>query len=201
MTDSAIIALAAALCIALSTVFPALAQGKTARAAMESIARQPEAASAFDSARQADDSRRLREASAKSLMDGEVSIVDQDYHEREHELFDGVMADADRALAEGSGYRHAIEDLENYLANPLFSEAAEAKIERLKVSSDAAVARLLAPLDRTAGEHRAKGDFKAAENVYLTADLGDLEPEAGDVVKARIESIRAEAGAAETPDP
>lgn len=163
--------------------------------------RQPESSSVFDSARQADDSRRLREASAKSLMDGEVSIVDQDYYEREHELFDGVMADADRALAEGSGFRHAIEDLENYLTNPLFSEAAEAKIERLKVSSEAAVARLLAPLDRTAGEHRAKGDFKAAENVYLTADLGDLEPEAKDVVKARIESIRAEAADGETPDP
>ena len=44
MTDSAIIALAAAFCIAVSTIFPALAQGKTARAAMESIARQPEAA-------------------------------------------------------------------------------------------------------------------------------------------------------------
>ena len=82
-----------------------------------------------------------------------------------------------------------------------FSEAAEAKIERLKVSSEAAVARLLAPLDRTADEHHAKGDFKAAENVYLTADLGDLEPEARDVVKARIESIRAEAAAGETPDP
>lgn len=163
--------------------------------------RQPESSSVFDSARQADDSRRLREASAKSLMDGEVSIVDQDYYEREHELFDGVMADADRALAEGSGFRHAIEDLENYLTNPLFSEAAEAKIERLKFSSEAAVARLLAPLDRTAGEHRAKGDFKAAENVYLTADLGGLEPEAKDVVKARIESIRAEAADGETPDP
>ncbi len=44
MTDSAIIAVAAALTIALSTVFPALSQGKTAAAAMESIARQPEAA-------------------------------------------------------------------------------------------------------------------------------------------------------------
>ena len=44
MTDSAIIALAAALAIALSTMFPALGQGKTAAAAMESIARQPEAA-------------------------------------------------------------------------------------------------------------------------------------------------------------
>ena len=50
MTDSAIIALAAALCIALSTIFPALAQGKTARAAMESIARQPEAAKDIRSA-------------------------------------------------------------------------------------------------------------------------------------------------------
>ena len=38
MTDSAIIA------IAVSTIFPALGQGKTATAAMESIARQPEAA-------------------------------------------------------------------------------------------------------------------------------------------------------------
>ncbi len=44
MTDSAIIAIAAALAIALSTIFPALSQGKTAAAAMESIARQPEAA-------------------------------------------------------------------------------------------------------------------------------------------------------------
>ena len=44
MTDSAIIAIAAALTIALSTIFPALSQGKTSVAAMESIARQPEAA-------------------------------------------------------------------------------------------------------------------------------------------------------------
>ena len=50
MTDNAIIALAAALTIALSTIFPALAQGKTARAAMESIARQPEAAKDIRSA-------------------------------------------------------------------------------------------------------------------------------------------------------
>ena len=111
------------------------------------------------------------------------------------------MADADRALANGSGYRHAIEDLENYLTNPLFSEAAEAKIERLKTSSEAAVARLLAPLDRAAGEHRAKGDFKAAENVYLTADLGDLEPEAREIVKSRIEAIRAEAATSKASAP
>ncbi len=44
MTSTGIIAIAAALCIALSTIFPALAQGKTASKAMEAIARQPEAA-------------------------------------------------------------------------------------------------------------------------------------------------------------
>lgn len=44
MSDSAIFAIAAAFTIAFSTIFPALAQGKTARTAMESIARQPEAA-------------------------------------------------------------------------------------------------------------------------------------------------------------
>ena len=44
MTDSVLIALAAALCIAFSTVFPALGQGKAAKAALESIARQPDAA-------------------------------------------------------------------------------------------------------------------------------------------------------------
>ena len=44
MTDSAIIALAAAFTIAASTVFPALGQGKAAAAAMEAIARQPDAA-------------------------------------------------------------------------------------------------------------------------------------------------------------
>ena len=44
MTDSAIIALAAAISIAVSTIFPALSQGKAAAAAMESIARQPDAA-------------------------------------------------------------------------------------------------------------------------------------------------------------
>ncbi|MCI9044529.1 MAG: ATP synthase F0 subunit C [Peptococcaceae bacterium] len=42
--ESAIIALAAALAIAISTIFPALGQGKVGAAAMESIARQPEAA-------------------------------------------------------------------------------------------------------------------------------------------------------------
>ncbi|MBR5717671.1 MAG: ATP synthase F0 subunit C [Clostridia bacterium] len=42
--ESALIALAAALAIALSTVFPAIGQGKAAKAALESIARQPDAA-------------------------------------------------------------------------------------------------------------------------------------------------------------
>lgn len=44
MTQSGIIALAAAIAIAVSTIFPALAQGLTAKAAMEGIARQPDAA-------------------------------------------------------------------------------------------------------------------------------------------------------------
>ena len=44
MTDSAIIAIAAAISIAFSTIGPALGQGKTAAAAMESIARQPDSA-------------------------------------------------------------------------------------------------------------------------------------------------------------
>ncbi len=44
MTESALTAIAAALCIALSTIFPAMGQGKAAKAALESIARQPEAA-------------------------------------------------------------------------------------------------------------------------------------------------------------
>lgn len=44
MTDSAIIALAAALAIAMSTLGPSIGQGMTAKAAMESIARQPDAA-------------------------------------------------------------------------------------------------------------------------------------------------------------
>jgi F-type H+-transporting ATPase subunit c len=44
MSDNAIIAIAAALAITLSTIFPALAQGKAAKTALESIARQPDAA-------------------------------------------------------------------------------------------------------------------------------------------------------------
>ena len=44
MDKSAIIALAAALSVSVSTIFPALGQGLAARAAMESIARQPDAA-------------------------------------------------------------------------------------------------------------------------------------------------------------
>lgn len=41
---SAIIAIAAAAAIAISTIAPAIAQGLTAKSAMESIARQPDAA-------------------------------------------------------------------------------------------------------------------------------------------------------------
>ncbi|MBO4452908.1 MAG: ATP synthase F0 subunit C [Clostridia bacterium] len=44
MTDSGIIAIAAAIAIAFSTIGPAIAQGKAAKAALESIARQPGAA-------------------------------------------------------------------------------------------------------------------------------------------------------------
>ena len=41
---SGLIAIAAALCMAMSTIGPAIGQGKTASAAMEAIARQTEAA-------------------------------------------------------------------------------------------------------------------------------------------------------------
>ena len=44
MTREALIALAAAIAVAFSTIFPAIAQGLTAKAAMERIARQPDAA-------------------------------------------------------------------------------------------------------------------------------------------------------------
>ena len=50
MTESAIYAIAAAFAIAFSTFGPALGQGKAARAALESIARQPEAAGDIRSA-------------------------------------------------------------------------------------------------------------------------------------------------------
>lgn len=44
MVTSGIVAIAAAICIAVSTIGPAIAQGMTSKAAMESIARQPSAA-------------------------------------------------------------------------------------------------------------------------------------------------------------
>ncbi|MBQ8338264.1 MAG: ATP synthase F0 subunit C [Oscillospiraceae bacterium] len=44
MTNSSVIAIAAALAIAISTLGPSIAQGMTAKTAMESIARQPDAA-------------------------------------------------------------------------------------------------------------------------------------------------------------
>jgi len=44
MTEAGLIALAAAITIALGSIAPAIAQGITAKAAMESIARQPDAA-------------------------------------------------------------------------------------------------------------------------------------------------------------
>ena len=49
MTSSAIIALAAALAVALSTIGPAIGQGLTAAKAMEAMARQPEAAGSIRS--------------------------------------------------------------------------------------------------------------------------------------------------------
>lgn len=44
MNDQGLIAIAAAIAIAASTIFPALGQGMAAKAAMESIARQPDQA-------------------------------------------------------------------------------------------------------------------------------------------------------------
>lgn len=44
MDNSAIIAIAAAIAIAISTLGPSIGQGMTAKAAMEGIARQPDAA-------------------------------------------------------------------------------------------------------------------------------------------------------------
>lgn len=48
--NQAIIAIAAAITIALSTIGPSIAQGITAKTAMESIARQPDAAKDIRSA-------------------------------------------------------------------------------------------------------------------------------------------------------
>lgn len=50
MNSTGMIAIAAALAIAVSTIFPAISQGVTAKAAMESIARQPDAAKDIRSA-------------------------------------------------------------------------------------------------------------------------------------------------------
>lgn len=44
MNSQGLIAIAAAIAVAFSTIFPSIAQGMTAKAAMESIARQPDAA-------------------------------------------------------------------------------------------------------------------------------------------------------------
>ena len=44
MEQSGLIAIAAAIAIAVSTIFPALGQGMTAKSAMEAIARQPDTA-------------------------------------------------------------------------------------------------------------------------------------------------------------
>ena len=44
MEQSGLIAIAAAIAIAVSTIVPALGQGMTAKSAMEAIARQPDAA-------------------------------------------------------------------------------------------------------------------------------------------------------------
>lgn len=44
MTDAGLIGLAAAFVMSFCTIFPAISQGKTAVAAMEAMARQPEAA-------------------------------------------------------------------------------------------------------------------------------------------------------------
>ena len=44
MTNSGFIAIAAAIAISVSTIGPGIGQGLTAKAAMESIARQPDAA-------------------------------------------------------------------------------------------------------------------------------------------------------------
>lgn len=49
MTTETMIALAAAIIMACAVTFPALAQSKTAAAAMESIGRQPEAAGSIRS--------------------------------------------------------------------------------------------------------------------------------------------------------
>ena len=45
MSTSAIIAIAAAVIMAVAIAVPAIAQGKTAKSAMDAIARQPDAAS------------------------------------------------------------------------------------------------------------------------------------------------------------
>ncbi len=50
MSSDAIFAIAAALTISICTIAPGISQGKTAAAALESIARQPEAAGAIRNA-------------------------------------------------------------------------------------------------------------------------------------------------------
>ena len=129
----------------------------------------------------------------KMLKGANVTIIDEEQDEQVRVYFADVRESARRALAEGHGYRHAIDDLENYRSSKEFSVEAVQLIERLQEACDNAVIRLMAVLDDKAREPLEKGDYETAMNVYRT-DIGKLAADAEPILNERIKAIRKQAG-------
>ena len=120
--------------------------------------------------------------------DAGITIVDQQADAQIATYFEDARTEAARALQDGVGYRKAMDDLESFTNSPEYSMEALELISGLKKASDAAVAELMAELDKKAAPLIEAREWDGAANVYRT-DIGPLAPESRSLREQKIAEI------------
>ncbi len=126
--------------------------------------------------------------SSKALDDAGITIVDQQADAQIATYFEDARTEAARALQDGVGYRKAMDDLESFTNSPEYSMEALELISGLKKASDAAVAELMAELEKKAAPLIEAREWDGAANVYRT-DIGPLAPESRTLREQKIAEI------------
>ena len=118
----------------------------------------------------------MRARPSTKMLDAEITIDGDDADAQASGLFEETKKAAAQAMADGFGFKKAIDDLESFTSSEEYATEALNLISDLKKASDAAVAKLMASLNEKAGQLIEAGNIDGAINVYST-DIGPLAPE------------------------
>ncbi len=173
-------ALAAILVLLILAIAGLLILKERSKTRQDIIQPQPAAGSATESADSSKTSRTeqsvLPSRPSSKALDAEILIDGEDANSQASGLFEETKKAAAQAMADGFGFKKAIDDLETFTSSEEYQLEALDLISKLKTASDTAVANLMESLNGKAGRLIESGNIDGAINVYST-DIGPLAPE------------------------